>query len=224
MILWGVPVSTYTTKVRIALHAKGLHFEEREPPAGYRSQAWRARVPTGTIPALEVDGELMAESEAIVEFLEDVQPEPPLLPGSPLQRARARRLARFHDLHLEPAVRTLFPLVRDASRTVASVRGRLDEVALRLAQLETLARPGPWLAGEQLSVADLGMVVSVRLALRLAAALQPPVGDAPLVVPASLKPWLETAALHPAVQAGLKPWEPAVEGWLAASLVPTEHA
>ena len=219
MILWGVPVSTYTTKVRIALHAKGLRFEEREPPGGYRSEAWRARVPTGTIPALEVDGALLAESEAIVEFLEDWRGEPPLLPGSPLQRAHARRLARFHDLHLEPAVRALFPLVRDRSRTVASVQARLDVVASRLDQLAALAKPGPWLAGEQLSVADLGMVVSVRLAHRLARALASPLG-----CPAALQPWLEAAAAHPAIQAGLRPWEPAVEGWLATSLVPTEHA
>jgi glutathione S-transferase len=218
VILWGLPVSTYTAKVRMALQVKGLPFEEREPPGGYRSEAWRARVPTGTIPALEVEGTLLAESEAIVEYLQDVQPEPSLLPGSPLQRALARRLARFHDLHLEPAVRALFPLVRDAKRTASVVDRGVDGVAGRLAQLLAMTRPGPWLAGDRLSVADLGMLVSVRLAGRLARAL-----DSPLDLPDALRPWLDAAAEHPAVQASLKPWEPAVEIWLNASLVPTER-
>ena len=112
MILHGSAVSVYTAKLRIALHTKGLAFVEREPEGGYRSAAWRERQPTGTIPALEVDGVLLAESEAVVEYLEDAHPTPRLLPGTPLQRAQARFLARYHDLHLEPRVRALFPLVR----------------------------------------------------------------------------------------------------------------
>ena len=215
MILHGSPVSTYTAKLRIALHAKGLRFEEREPEGGYRSTAWRERQPTGTIPALEVEGVLLAESEAIVEYLEDAHPAPPLLPGTPLQRAQARFLARFHDLHLEPRVRALFPLVRDAARTPAQVQAAAAAVQDKLDLLARLAHPGPFLAGPGLGAADLGMVVSVLLAQRLLGAL-----GAPPVLAPPLQAWLAAAQAHPAVAAGLAPWRPATEHWLSTAFVP----
>jgi glutathione S-transferase len=216
IVLHGVPVSTYTAKVRIALHAKGLAFTEREPEGGYRGAAWRARVPTGTIPALEVDGVLLAESEAIVEYLEEAHPAHPLLPGTPLQRAHARFLARYHDLHLEPRVRALFPLVRDGARTAAQVQAAAGAVQERLDTLATLARPAPFLAGPTLTVADLGHAVSVPMALRLLALL-----GAPLAVPPALQAWLQAAQAHPAVAAGLAPWRPATEHWLSTAFVPS---
>lgn len=216
MILWGLPVSTYTAKVRIGLHAKGLRFEEREPPGGYRSDAWHARVPTGTIPALEVEGgALIAESEAILEYLEDTFAGPSLLPGSPLQRAQARFLARFHDLHLEPRVRALFPLVRDASRTPQRVSEAVAALQAQVDRLARLAQPAPWLAGEAFSVADCGHAVSLRLGLRLADAL----GGA-LQLPESLRPWRIASDAHPAVIAGLALWQGATDVWLSRSLVP----
>lgn len=216
MILWGLPVSTYTAKVRIGLLAKGLRFQERAPPGGYRSEAWRARVPTGTIPALELDdGTLIAESEVILEYLEEVYPQPTLLPGTPLQRAQARFLARLHDLHLEPRVRALFPLVRDTSRTPQRVAEALTALQAQVDRLAVLARPDPWLAGQALSVADCGHSVAVRLGVRLADAL----GGA-LRLPQVLHPWLEAGDAHPAVTAGLSPWREATEAWLSHSLVP----
>lgn len=216
MILYGTPVSTYTTKVRIALRFKGIAFEEREPPGGYRSAAWRERIPTGTIPALEVKGVLLAESEAILEFLEERHLDPPLLPGGPLERAHARRLARLHDLYLEPRVRALFPLVRDAARSPVQVSDASDGIQERLGQLARIARPGPYLAGAWFTLADCGHVVSVRLAIRLLEAL-----GGQLELPASLRPWLAAAGAHPAVQDGLAPWQDAVEQWLTTRLVPT---
>ncbi len=199
MILWGLPVSTYTAKVRIGLHFKGLPFEEREPPEGYRSDAWRARVPTGTIPALEVDGGmLIAESEAILEYLEDAFPEPSLLPGSSLQRVRA-----------------LFTLVRDASRTPQRVDDAVAALQTQVDRLALVARPSPWLAGEVFSVADCGHAVSLRLGLRLADVL-----GAPLHLPEPLQAWRRASDAHGAVIAGLAPWQEATDTWLSRSLVP----
>lgn len=80
MILYGNNLSTYAAKVRTALHYKGIAFEERQPPDGYRSQSYRKIVPMGSIPAL-VDGDfVLSESDAIIEYLNDTVPTPPLLP------------------------------------------------------------------------------------------------------------------------------------------------
>lgn len=217
LILHGMPVSGYTAKVRVALCVKRLAFEERQPPGGYRSAAWRTRVPTGTIPALEVDGVLIAESEAIIEYLEEVYPSPSLLPGTPLQRAHARFLARFHDLHLEPRVRALFPLVKDGSRTREQVQQARSAVQDRIDLLARLASPSPFLAGDGCSVADCGMVVSCELACRL---LGPEVLGAPLDLPPSVAHWLGHMGAQPAVTAALTPWRAATDAWIAQSLAP----
>ena len=217
LILHGLPVSGYTAKVRIALCVKQLAFEERQPPGGYRSAAWRARVPTGTIPALEVDGVLLAESEAIIEYLEEVYPSPSLLPGTPLQRAHARFLARFHDLHLEPRVRAMFPLVKDGTRTREQVHQAGAAVQDRIDLLAGLARSGPFLSGDRLSVADCGMVVSVELACRL---LGPDVLDAPLSLPPPIAHWLAHISTQAALSEALRPWRAATDAWIAQSLAP----
>jgi len=111
--LYGLPLSSYTAKVRVALHWRGLSYQEREPEGGYRSAAWAERVPMGTLPALAHDGFFLAESEAILEYLEDAFTERPLLPSGAQPRAQVRMLARLHDLHVEPRVRALFPLIKD---------------------------------------------------------------------------------------------------------------
>lgn len=218
LVLYGTPVSIYTAKVRVALCAKGVTFEERQPAGGYRSEAWRDRVPTGTIPALEVDGVLIAESEAIIEYLEDAHPEPSLLPGSPLERAQARFLARFHDLHFEPAVRALFPLVKDGRRTPQQVATASAAVQERLEWLGRLTKPRPFLAGATLTVADCGLGVTCRLAQRLLAA---DVLGMPLRPPQALAAWLVHLDGQPAVRTALGPWHDATDRWVAQSFVPT---
>jgi glutathione S-transferase len=212
LTLYGLPVSTYTTKVRIALHAKGIAFKEEPPPGGYRSEAWRAVVPTGTIPAIDHDGFLLAESEAIIEYLDEAFPGPSLFPGNAQARALARRLARIHDLHVEPAVRALFGLIRDPAE-----RERLPELAatldLRLAQWLATSPPAPWAAGEHFSAADCGFAVTVPLAHRLLEAL-----GRPLEMPEALREWLKQCESHTAIRSGLAPWRPATEAWLAQAM------
>src|SRR6185436_3690343 len=79
------------------------------PGGDLRSPEYLKIYPLGKTPALEVDGEIIGESEVINEFLEEVFPEPPLLPRDAKGRARVRGLSRFHDLYLEPPLRALFP-------------------------------------------------------------------------------------------------------------------
>jgi len=213
LILYGVPVSTFTTKVRIALHAKGIDFIEQPPPGGYRSDAWRAIIPTGTIPAIDHDGYTLAESEAIIEYVDEAFEGPLLLPGDAQRRARARMLARVHDLAVEPALRELFPLIRDPAR-----RDALPALAAalhhRLTQLEHLrGKDSAWMAGPDFSTADCGFAVSLPLARRLLEAL-----GRTLALPASLEGWLERSTHHAAVVAGLAPWRPATDAWLAQAL------
>ena len=211
MILYATALSSYSAKVRIVLIAKGIGYEEREPPDGYRSLAYRALVPMGTLPALEDDGFVLSESEAINEYIEERFPAPPVLPATPAARGRVRFLSRFHDLYLEPPVRALFAHVKPLRRDPAVVAARMDELRQRIKQLATLASPAPYLAGESLSLADCGYAVTLPLTQVLAAAL----GEA-LALPPPIEQWQALLARHAAVERALAAWRPATERWIAA--------
>ncbi len=213
MILYATPVSVYSAKTRIVLLAKGMAFEEREPPGGYRSEAYRRIVPMGTIPAL-VDGSLvLSESEVINEYLEEKQASPPLLPTGIAERARVRFLARFHDLHLEPVVRGLFPHIRPDRGDAAALDEKAHAFDDRLAQLAGFATPEPYLAGSALTLADCGHAVTVPLGAMLLAAL-----DRPVALPPALQAWLAVVHRHPAVAAALAPWRSATLEWIRTRL------
>ena len=210
IILYGSPLSTYTAKVRLALNWRGLAFEEREPEGGYKSAAWSARVAMGTIPALDHDGFLLAESEVILEYLEETFPDRPLLPAQPQARAVVRCLARLHDLHVEPQVSALFSLFKDPTQgsRLLSLKVSLED---RLQRLATVAVASPCMAGSQPSLADCGFAVTLPLARRLFLEL-----GQPLEIPAKLWVWEDAMAADRTLQQTLAPWRDALEAWLLA--------
>jgi glutathione S-transferase len=209
IILYGSALSTYTTKVRLALRLRGLAFEQRLPEGGYRSPAWRARLPTGTVPALEHDGFFLAESEAILEYLEDIHDQRPLRPVDPQLRARARWIGRLHDTQFEPRLRALFPLVREASHA-DELSGRVHELQDRLDRIAAVVSPDPWMLGREFSLADCGFAVSLPLADRLLERL-----GQRLRWPNALLPWWTAWQEYDALQDALSEWRAAVEDWLA---------
>ena len=96
MKLYSYFRSSAAFRVRIALNLKGLEFDylpinlvQQE----HKSQTYMAENPQGLVPALELDNnEVLAQSVAIVEWLEETQPEPALLPRDALARARVRSM------------------------------------------------------------------------------------------------------------------------------------
>ena len=209
MILYGSHLSTYTTKVRLALRLRGIAFEQRLPEGGYGSAIWRARLPTGTVPALEHEDFFLAESEAILEYLEDVFEQNPLRPKDPRQCAQARWIARLHDTQFEPRLRLIFPLLKDPSRRDALAPLRLD-LQDRLDRIAALVTPSPWMIGAQFSLADCGFAVSLPLAERILDRL----GE-PLRWPRALQPWRKAWQEYDALQSALLEWRQAVDHWIA---------
>ena len=210
MIFFATPLSSYSAKVRIVLRVKGVTFEEREPPNGYRSAEYRAIVPMGTLPAIQVDDWVLSESEAINEYLEEAYPMPAMLPSDPKARARVRFFCRFHDLYLEPQVRALFPHAKSAVQQPDLVSGIRSKIEMRVQQLAAWAQPQPFLLTPQISLADCGPLVT----LPLASALLNACGQ-PLALPNNLRTWLDSASQHPAVERALLPWRRATDTWLA---------
>ncbi len=207
---YTTPVSNFAAKVEIALRLKGVVFAATPPPGGYGSAAYKAIVPAGTIPAIVHDGLVLAESETIVEYLDEAFPEPPLLPEGAAARARCRQLARFHDTRLEPPLRALFPHMAPAGRDPAFVERQLALFRTRLADLAAMATPAPWLAGPALTLADLPYPPT----LLMAGLMLEHLGQA-LELPRSLADWQALATAHPAVAPVLLAQTAAQRAWLA---------
>lgn len=88
--------SSAAYRARIALNLKGIDYQAVPVdlrPAAHRRPDYLAMNPQGLIPALEDGGTVISQSLAIIEYLEETHPRPPLLPSSPLDRARVRSMA-----------------------------------------------------------------------------------------------------------------------------------
>ncbi len=97
MKLHGYFRSSASYRVRIALNLKGLsadHLPHHLRKGEQRDPAYLAINPQGLVPTLQDDqGAIITQSLAIIEWLEETHPEPPLLPKDPLRRARVRAFA-----------------------------------------------------------------------------------------------------------------------------------
>ncbi|WP_374575432.1 maleylacetoacetate isomerase [Phenylobacterium sp.] len=80
-------------RVRIALNLKGIAYDYVSVPSLAPGE-YRRINPQGLMPALEVDGQVIAQSGAILAYLEEGWPEPPLLPADPIVRGQARAFAQ----------------------------------------------------------------------------------------------------------------------------------
>ena len=100
--------SSAAYRVRIALGLKGIEYQSVavhlvKEGGQHRKPAYLAVNPAGLVPALETDdGTLLTQSLAIIEYLDECHPEPPLLPGSALDRARIRGIAQAVACDIHP--------------------------------------------------------------------------------------------------------------------------
>lgn len=210
--LYSIPASIYSAKTRILLRHKGLDWQDLAPPGGYGSAEFKRIVPSGNLPTL-VDGALMiADSEAIAEYLEEAYPDPPALPRDLAGRARARERSRFNDTRLEPELRRLFPHVRPARRDAAALPAIGTALQARLDQLGQMlvAAPEP---GSVLTLGDCGLVVT----LHWVDLICPKLG-LPVTMPDPVARYRARLAPLPAVAAEMTVYLPIAEGWMDLAL------
>jgi maleylacetoacetate isomerase len=167
--------SSAAFRVRIALNLKGLAYEPRyvHLRKGEHLQGeYRSINPQGLLPALELDdGTRLSQSLAIIEYLEEAHPRPPLLPADALGRARVRSLSQLVASEIHPLnnLRALEHLRRHLGQSEEQVVAWYRHwIADGLAKLEAeLARaPGRFSHGDSPGMADCCLVPQVFNARR----------------------------------------------------------
>ena len=208
LTVYAVPVSLYCAKLRILLRHKGLNWREVPPPGGYGSDAYRQVVPSGNLPAL-LDGSLLiADSEAIAEYLNETHPEPPMLPADPGGRAKARDRSRFHDTRLEPVVRALFPYLNGQPADGAVIDRKASEISARLGQLARILADSD-LDRRTLTLGDCGFPVTFEWIARLDPAL-----DLGIAWPEAVLAYRDALERHDAAAAVLVDYRPVLADWM----------
>ncbi len=166
-------------RVRIALNLKGLAYDY--VPAGSLSrEAYRAINPQALMPTLAVDGRFIAQSAAILDYLEEAHPKVPLLPADPVVRAQARAFGAHiaAEMHAITVNRVRKFLERDLSVGPQGVerwvRHWLTEGLVALeATLAARAVSWPFCFGDTPGWADLHLVPQLANARRFACDLAP---------------------------------------------------
>ena len=152
--LHGAPLSNYYNMVKTALIEKNIPFEavltrpSQEP-------TYLAMSPMGKIPCIQTDAGYLAETHAILDYLEDIRPTPALLPADPFARAKVRELVQSLELYIElPARRGIgFLFGREVPEEVKADLAR--DLPKGIAAVGKLVKFSPWIAGDQFTYADL---------------------------------------------------------------------
>jgi maleylpyruvate isomerase len=184
MILYGFWRSSATWRVRIALAHKGLDYELRpvhlRRPGGGDQYApeYQQKNPMAQVPLLEVDdgGEALrlTQSLAILEYLEERWPDPPLLPHDRRLRAHVRRVAEMINSGIQPLQNTSVQL-RVKELGVDDAAWVRHWVEKGLAALEASVAPGAgaFCVGDALSFADVCLVPQIEFSRRFGLDLAP---------------------------------------------------
>jgi len=169
-------------KLRVYLAEKGVQVptEQVDIITGQnRSPEFLKKNPLGGLPVLELDdGTILTESLAIIEYFEELHPNPPMIGGNPLERAKVRRLERVIELGVLSNIATIFQnthpfmagRLKQSADAAENARGRL---AATLKVIDDEIDGKPFAAGNKPSTADCTLLASLGFAEFAGVAIDP---------------------------------------------------
>ena len=159
--LFHVPLSPFCRKVRLVLAEKKIEVELVEERYWEQDADFLRRNPAGKVPVLKLNGMFLAESQAICEYLDEVEPTPPLMPRNPEERYEVRRLCGWFDdkFHNEVTRNLLYERVNkkitgQGYPESRNVKAGSRAVKVHLDYLHWLLDQRRWLAGDAMTLAD----------------------------------------------------------------------
>ncbi|WP_428630148.1 maleylacetoacetate isomerase [Sphingopyxis sp.] len=179
MILHDFSLSSASYRVRIVLELKELGYQKRNyvlRAGEQRAPDYLAVNPAGLVPALEVDGLVLGQSLAIIEYLDALHPEPRMIPADPLMRARAMEmtLTIACDVHPINNLRVLQYLEHDMGQGKAAIDDWYRHwVAQGFTALEGLLPDTPFAGGDAPNIVDACLVPQMYNARRFKVDLAP---------------------------------------------------
>lgn len=194
--------------VRMFMAEKGIELEtvEIDIMAGENRQSpYVERNPSGEMPALELDdGALLAETTAICEYLEELNPEPALIGSTPEERANTRMWMRRVEYRINNPMTDGFRYAEGK----AMFEGRRHLIPQAADDLKAMAREGlAWLdeqiagrdfiCGSQLTLADILLFAFVEFGAGVGQTVDPALGN--------VKQWMDRMAARPSCEASLHP-------------------
>jgi maleylacetoacetate isomerase len=179
--LFDYPRSSAAYRVRIALALKGLTAESTQVHllkggGEQHMAAYLAINPQGLVPSVEIDGGVLTQSLAIIEYLDERYPDPPLLPADAFERAQVRALALgiAADLHPLQNLRTGNALRKDFGAGDEQVLAwNRHWIELGLKAFQAMVRPGPYCWGTIVTIADVVLAPQMVNARRYGCDLAP---------------------------------------------------
>jgi maleylpyruvate isomerase len=168
--------SSAAYRVRIALNLKGLPYEMdfvhlTKDGGRQHSAEFNAINPAKLVPALRLDsGDVLTQSLAIIDYLDETHPQPPLLPVDPVQRAKVRAVALTIacDIHPIDNLRVLQYLKRTLKHEQSDIDAWYHHWIIQgFNAIEAAIAPGPHCFGAQVTLADICLVPQVFNARRL---------------------------------------------------------
>jgi glutathione S-transferase len=170
-----------------------------------KSEAYLRKHPFGRVPAFEHGNFGLYETQAILRYLDDILPEPPLQPRDPKQAARMNQIIGINDWYFFPKVaavivfqRIIGPVLLGIKTDDAAIEAAVPMGRTCIAELDRLLGGQQFLAGDDLSIADL------MLAPQLDFLAETPEGKA-LLAGTRIEAWLKRMNERPSMQATQRP-------------------
>jgi glutathione S-transferase len=162
-ILYHLPLSPFSRKIRVVLKEKGLEFTPQIEKTWERRPEFLALNPAGEVPVLiEPDGTVLSDSAAIAEYLDEVHREKLLLGLNPVDRAEVRRLNAWFDVKMNREVtenlvgeKLMKRLTRIGTPNSGAIRAGHANIGYHLDYIGYLIERRRWLAGDHFSLADI---------------------------------------------------------------------
>ncbi|WP_299084638.1 glutathione S-transferase [uncultured Paraglaciecola sp.] len=171
LTLYGFDVSNYFNMIKLGCAIKGIEYKTVILYPNQSSE-YLDKSPMGKVPALETEQGVLTETNVILEYLDEAYPNNPLYPGDAFAKAKIREMVKMAELYLELPARRCHPAVFFGQEVDELTKKQAKRALYKgIEGMARCAQFSPYLAGEQLTAADIVFLYSADLAALVAGKL-----------------------------------------------------